>query len=111
MNLNRNEATVLVDFSKKVNQNGLAKAVFDAGFSIGAFIVPSCRKATYTMNNNTCVNTYFFVGDPSMAEIDKPYYTLVGKKFMDNKLYREWQHKFTLLGYADPSSVIYYYYY
>jgi len=111
MNLNRNEATVLVDFSKKVNWNELAKAVFDAGFSIGTFIVPSCRKAIYAMNNDTCGNTYFFVGDPIMAEIDKPYYTLVGKKFMNNKLYREWQQKFSLQGYPDPSSVAYYYYY
>src|SRR6187551_1375164 len=76
MNLNRNEATVLVDFSKKVNWNLLAKAVYDAGFSIGAFIVPSCKKAHYKMNDASCNDNYFFVGDASMSEIDKPYYTL-----------------------------------
>src|SRR6478735_3850711 len=88
MNLNHNEATILVDFSKKVNWNVLAKAVYDAGFSVGAFVVPSCKKAQYKMNGATCNDNYFFVGDASMAEIDKPYYTLVGKKFMDQKSYK-----------------------
>ena len=111
MNLNRNEATVLVDFSKKVNWNMLAKAVYDAGFSVGTFIVPSCKKATYKMNGNTCEDNYFFAGDASMSAIDKPYYTLVGKNFMDKKSYREWQQKFSMQGYPDPSSVTYYYYY
>lgn len=111
MNLNRNEATVLVDFSKKVNWNALAKAVYDAGFSVGAFIIPSCQRANYKMNDLTCKDNYFFVGDPSMSEIDKPYYTLVGKKFMDQKSYRGWQQKFMTQGYPDPSSVTYYYYY
>lgn len=111
MNLNRNEATVLVDFSKKVNWNVLAKAVYDAGFSVGAFIVPSCQKASYKMNDAICKDNYFFVGDPSMSEIDKPYYTLVGKKFMDQKSYRAWQQKLSMQGNPDPASVSYYYYY
>lgn len=111
MNLNRNEATVLVDFSKKVNWNLLAKAVYDAGFSVGAFVVPSCKKAQYQMNGATCTDNYFFVGDASMAEIDKPYYTLVGKKFMDQKSYKSWQQKFAMQGNPDPASVTYYYYY
>ena len=111
MNLNRNEATVLVDFSKKVNWNVLAKAVYDAGFSVGAFLVPSCKNGIYKMNNNTCGDNYVFVGDAAMAELDKPYYTLVGKNFMDKKSYKVWQQKFSMQAYPDPSSVTYYYYY
>lgn len=111
MNLNQNEATVLVDFSKKVNWNLLAKAVYDAGFSVGAFRVPSCKKATYKMNNNACSDNYFFVGDAVMAELDKPYYTLIGKNFMDKKSYREWRQKLQVQGYPDSAAVTYYYYY
>lgn len=111
MNLNRNEATILVDFSKKVNWNVLARAVYDAGFSVGSFFVPSCKSAAYKMNQLTCDDNYFFVGDAAMAALDKPYYTLVGKYFMDKKSYREWQQKFLLQGYTDPAAVAYYYYY
>lgn len=111
MNLNQNEATILVDFSKKVNWNLLSKAVFDAGFSVGAFIVPACEGDMYKINNRSCAESYFFVGDASMPEINKPHYNLVGKFFMDKKSYKDWQHKFLTQGYADPATVSYYYYY
>jgi copper chaperone CopZ len=111
MNLNRNEARVVIDFSQKVNWNLLAKAVYDAGFSVGAVLVPSCKKEIYKMNNNVCGDNYVFVGDAAMIELDKPYYTLVGKNFMDKKTYRAWQQKISMQGYPDPSSVTYYYYY
>lgn len=111
MNLNRNEAAIVVDFSKKVNWNVLAKAVYDAGFSVGAFLVPSCKQAMYKMNDATCTDNYFFVGDTAMTEFDKPYYTLVGKNFMDKKSYREWQEKLMRQGYPDSASITYYYYY
>jgi copper chaperone CopZ len=111
MNLNRNEATILVDFSKQVNWNILAKAVYDAGFSVGAFLVPSCKTAVYKMNNHTCADNYFFAGDAAISELEKPYYTLIGKKFMDRKLYNAWQQKLSMQGNPDPSSVTYYYYY
>lgn len=111
MNLNRNEATVIIDFSKAVNWNVLARAVYDAGFSVGTFTVPSCKNAVYKMNNNSCADNYFFAGDAALSELDKRYYTLIGKNFMDKKSYREWQQKLSLQGYPDGSSVTYYYYY
>ncbi len=111
MNLNRNEATILVDFSMQVNWNLLAKAVNDAGFSVGACIVPGCKVDGYKMNSKPCDENYFYVGDITMAGITKPYYTLVGKNFMEKKLYKEWQQKILMQGYVDPASVTYYYYY
>ena len=111
MNLNRNEATILVDFSMPVNWNLLAKAVNDAGFSVGACIVPGCKGDSYKMNNKPCDENYFYVGDITMAGIAKPYYSLVGKYFLDKKMYKEWQQIFLLQGYPDPASVTYYYYY
>jgi len=111
MNLNRNEATVLIDFSMPVNWNILVKAVYDAGFSVGTCIVPGCKAEGYKMNNKPCEENYFYVGDITMAEIAKPYYTLVGKYFMDKKLYKEWQQKILMQGNPDPTSVPYYYYY
>jgi copper chaperone CopZ len=109
MNLNSNEALVLVDFSQSVDWLVLANAVINAGFSVGKMNVPNCNKHPYVMNNKTCTDNYVYIG-PN-AELDIAYYTLVGKKFSDKKTYKVWLPKILSQGYTDPSSVSYYYYY
>ncbi len=89
MNLNLNEATVLIDFSKQVDWDILAKAVYDAGFSVGAFYVPDCERVTYNINGKQCAYSYIYIGG-QQAFLSTGYVRLVGKRFMDKKTYRTW---------------------
>ena len=109
MNLNNNEAIVLVDFSQTVDWRLLANAVVDAGFSVGKMTVPNCSKCSYLFNSKPCKDVYVYIG-PN-AELDLLHYNLVGKKFLDKKSYKVWLQKIISQGYPDPSSVSYYYYY
>lgn len=109
MNLNNNEAIILVDFSKNVNWNVLAKAVVNAGFSVGTFTVPACSNQIPMMNGISCKENYFYMGPHSDIVRDK--YTIIGKNFMDKKTYTVWLQKIVAQGYPDPKSVSYYYYY
>jgi copper chaperone CopZ len=109
MNLNSNEAMVLVDFSQAVNWSVLANAVTNAGFSVGKMNVPNCSKHPYPINNKSCTDNYVYIG-PN-AELELTHYTLVGKNFSDKKTYKVWLQKILSQGYPDPSSVSYYYYY
>lgn len=92
MNLNYNEATVLVDFSKHIDWETAAKAVYKAGFSVGAFYVPACARVSYPVNGQPCAYSYFYIGDPT-APVSNGYVRLVGKYFMDKKTYRSWAGK------------------
>lgn len=89
MNLNLNEATVLVDFSKHVDWDVLAKAVYDAGFSVGAFYVPDCERVTYNINGKQCADSYSYIGG-QQAFMSTGYVRLAGRHFMDKKTYRSW---------------------
>lgn len=92
MNLNLNEATILVNFSKQVDWDVLAKAVYDAGFSVGAFYVPDCERVTYNINGKQCAYSYIYIGDPHTFR-SNGYVRLAGKYFMDKKTYHTWVKK------------------
>jgi len=110
MNLNYNEATVLVDFSKEIDWDILAKAVYDAGFSVGSFFVPACEKGNYLLNGLSCMDNYFYVGNDKRSASTLQY-ALVGKKFMDKKTYAFWKNKIPVPAPNFPTSTKHYYYY
>ncbi|MGN6646266.1 MAG: heavy-metal-associated domain-containing protein [Cytophaga sp.] len=109
MNLNRNEATVLVDFSQQVNWNVLAKAVYDAGFSVGSFKVPACQKLNNRFNAGDCSAHYLYIGEEALAA-GQSMYTLVGKFFMDKKDFATWKKNHPDLTSKTTDSSIYFYY-
>ena len=109
MNLNANEATVIIDDTKSINWVILAKAVYNAGFSIGYFHVPSCEKTELQYKDINCSDKYKYVG--SGDKLPNPdYYTLVGKYFMDNKSYAKWRKSLNEITESEMKSPIYYYY-
>jgi copper chaperone CopZ len=111
MNLNLNEAKVVVDFSKEVHWELLSKAVYDAGFSVGAFVIPSCTSVPIGLNGKTCDSTYIYAGDSNLQRINNNVYRLIGKKYMDKKTFRVWKKKMALNNLiVSPESSVYYYY-
>ena len=108
MNLNLNEAAVLVDFSKEIDWDLLAKAVVNAGFSVGSFFVPACEKIAYALNGVPCIDNYFYIGTDKSSS-SKIQYRLVGKYFMDKKTYREWVDKIPKQIYSTANKHYYYY--
>ncbi|MBC7451984.1 MAG: cation transporter [Cytophagales bacterium] len=109
MDLNTNEATVIVDFTQKEDWNQLAKAVYDAGFSIGYFQVPSCTKRSPQYSDTSCAEDYQCIG-PADKQSNPDYYILVGKYFMSGKAYTPWKKTLQGMTYIDPKKSIYYYY-
>ncbi len=107
MDLNSNEASVSIDFSKNPDWNLLAKSVYEAGFSIGNFRVPSCEKTSQLLQSGDCINDYAFVGANGKRE-NPDYYVLIGKYFMTSKVYSSWKKKQILA--SDPDKNLYYYY-
>ena len=110
MNLNKNEAAVIVDFSQTIDWNVLAKAVYNAGFSVGSFIVPSCGSINNNFNGKECSASYLYIGQPVTLGQEKNY-TLIGKLFMDKKTYTEWKKKIDKLALVEKPNVNQYFYY
>lgn len=110
MNLNRNEAAVLVDFSKTVDWNVLAKAVSNAGFSVGSFLVPSCESLGNTFNEGQCADLYYYIGESLTTGRNKDY-TLIGKYFMDKQNYAKWKDKISSLSLENQSARNRFFYY
>lgn len=110
MNLNRNEATVLVDFSQPVDWNVLAKAVYNAGFSVGSFVVPSCNELNNNFNGKECTASYYYIGEPLTTGRDHDY-TLIGKYFMDKQSFAKWKDKISSLKVEGMSAGNHYFYY
>jgi copper chaperone CopZ len=109
MNLNTNEATVIIDDIQQVDWSKLAKSVYNAGFSVGYFNVPSCNKSDIAFGDKDCKQAYQYIG-PSDRLPDADYYHLVGKYFMDKKTYSKWQAILKELPKTDLKEPIYYYY-
>lgn len=109
MNLNRNEATVLVDFSQQIDWNVLAKAVYDAGFSVGEFKVPACYKLNNKFNGGDCAAHYICIHEGLPVPV-KDTYILVGKFFMDKKSFANWKKSRPDIGLKISGSSVYYYY-
>ncbi len=111
MNLNLNEAKIVVDFSKDVHWELLSKAVYDAGFSVGALVIPSCSSVPIGLNGKSCDSTYIYAGDSSLQRIDQNVYRLIGKNYMDKKTFRNWNKKMALNNLiVSPDPTVYYYY-
>lgn len=110
MNLNKNEATVLVDFSQTIDWNILAKAVYNAGFSVGSFVVPSCDFINNRLNGVECTSVYYYIGEPVTTGRDE-HYTLIGKFFMDKRSYAVWKKKITTLTIKNETPGNHYFYY
>lgn len=110
MNLNRNEATVLVDFSKPIDWNLLAKAVYNAGFSVGSLRVPPCAALNNMLNGRECSDFYYYIGEPLTAGRDHDY-TLIGKYFMDKQNFATWKDKISKVKLENQSAVNRYFYY
>ena len=108
MDLNSNEATIEIDFSKNPDWNQLAKSVYDAGFSIGNFRVPSCEKNSQPFQDGDCKNKYAFVGAPT-KKVNPDYYTLIGKYFMTSKDYSSWKKRMQSVANESAKSLYYYY--
>lgn len=111
MNLNKNEAKVVIDFSKTVDWDILAKAVYDAGFSVGSFIVPSCNRLNNTINGADCASYYYYIGEPLTTGGREMTYTLIGKYFMDKRSYAVWKKKISALTLENETPGKHYFYY
>ncbi len=109
MNLNRNEATVLIDFSQQIDWNVLAKAVYDAGFSVGSFKVPACYKLKNKFNGGDCSTQYIYIHEAVPVPVQDTY-TLVGKFFMDKKSYANWKKSRPEIASKVYATTVYYYY-
>lgn len=109
MNLNSNEATVIIDDSQPVDWMKLAKSVYNAGFSIGYFYVPACGSSNVYFGQMSCGDVYHYIGSQQVLH-PQEYYVLVGKFFMDKKTFGKWEKQLKYLPKAMTNVPIYYYY-
>jgi len=110
MNLNKNEATVVVDFSQTIDWNILAKAVYNAGFSVGSFVVPTCNSLNNRFNGGECTSVYYYIGEPVTTGREQNY-TLIGKFFMDKRSFAVWKKKISTLTIENKTPGNHYFYY
>ncbi|MFN8415302.1 MAG: heavy metal-associated domain-containing protein [Cytophagaceae bacterium] len=107
--LNSNIAVLLVDTINNVNPEEMAKAVWNAGFTVGAFEIPIAKS-----NRTNGIYSYTFLSVTSETTPLKKagYYTLVGKWYMNQESFKKVKKQMTGMTFVSPpvgSKLVYYY--
>lgn len=107
--LNSNIAVLLLDTVDTVNLEEIAKAVWNAGFTVGAFEIPIAKNS----RSNGIYSYTFLSVTPESTPLKKAgYYTLVGKWYMNQETFKKVKKQMTGMMYVSPpvgSKIIYYY--
>ncbi len=108
LQLNTNVAEVIVDTSRSVSIEALAKAVYNAGFTVGKFLVPIPPNPRYS---GIYSYQYISIQPPSGQFMTTGYYTLVGKAYMNQEAYKKVKRALKGMHYIPPvnnEKILYY---
>jgi copper chaperone CopZ len=107
--LNTSIAVLLVDTVDAVSPEDMAKAVWNAGFTVGVFLIPISKD---NRTNGIYSYTYFSMTSESVPLQKAGYYTLVGKWYMNQETFKKVKKQMKGMTYVSPpvgSKIVYYY--
>lgn len=107
--LNTNIAVLIVDTTDVVDIEAIAKAVWNAGFTVGAFQIPISKDSR---THGIYAYTFLSVTSENTPLKKAGYYTLVGKWYMNQETFKKVKKQMSGMTYVSPpvgSKLVYYY--